>query len=57
MNITKSKNRLTDIENKLMGRRKGGNVGVRNLEVQTIMCKVSYKDILYNMGNIANILQ
>ena len=55
MNITKSKNRLTDIENKLMGRRKGGNVGVRNLEVQTIMCKVSYKDILYNMGNIANI--
>ena len=27
------------------------------LEIQTIMYKISYKDILYNMKNIANILQ
>ena len=25
-------------------------------EVQTTMYKISYKDIVYNMGNIANIL-
>ena len=24
-------------------------------EAQTIGCKTSYKDVLYNMGNIANI--
>ena len=25
-------------------------------EAQTIGCKMGYKDVLYNMGNIANIL-
>ena len=27
-----------------------------NEEVQTIRCKIRYKDILYNMGNTANVL-
>ena len=35
---------------------RSGNIGVGDLEVQTIMYKISYKDILYKMGNIANIL-
>ena len=38
------------------GRWEGGNVGVRDLEAQTSRYKRSYKDILYNMENIANIL-
>ena len=33
-----------------------GSIGVGDQEVQTIMHKISYKDILYNTGNIANIL-
>ena len=33
-----------------------GNTGVGDEEVQTVRYKISYKDILYNMGNIANIL-
>jgi len=40
------------------GEREGvrGNKGVEESEVQTIRYKISYKDILYNMGNTANIL-
>ena len=30
-------------------------IGVEDQEVQTITYKISYKDILYNVGNIANI--
>ena len=33
-----------------------GNIGVRNGKVQTIRYKITYKDILYNTGNTANIL-
>ena len=33
-----------------------GNIEVWAWEVQTIMYKISYKDILYNTGNTANIL-
>ena len=33
-----------------------GQYKSRGFEVQTIMYKISYKDILYNTGNIANIL-
>ena len=45
-----------NIENKLVGSRgeregERGNIGVGECEVQ-----ISYKDILYNMGNIATIL-
>ena len=51
----------SDTENKLAvasGEREGGwgNIGGGDLEVQTIRYKISYKDILYNTGNIANIL-
>ena len=37
-----------------VGAAKGNLVGEE--EVQTIECKTGYKDVLYNMGNIANIL-
>ena len=30
--------------------------GVGNSQLQTIMCKINYKDILYNRGTIANVL-
>ena len=33
-----------------------GNLGGWELEIQTIGYKISYKDILYNMGNIGNTL-
>ena len=33
------------------------NTSVANSEVQTILYEVSYKDILYNVGNITNISQ
>ena len=29
-----------------------GKIGVGNSEVQTIMHRISYKDILYNTGNM-----
>ena len=32
------------------------NIGVREWEVRTIVCKIFYKDVLYNMVNLANIL-
>ena len=35
---------------------KGGDIGVGKWEVQTIGCKISYRDVLYNTGKIANIL-
>jgi len=40
------------------GERKGGegNIQGGDEEVQTIMYKISYKDVLYNMRNIASIL-
>ena len=47
-------NKLTDAGNELVVTR-GSREG-REEEVQIIRCKISYKDILYNMGNIANIL-
>ena len=58
--MTKEK-KTHDIENGLVvtsGEREGGkgSIGVRGSEVQTIRYKKSYKDILYNTGNIANIL-
>ena len=31
-----------------------GNTGVRKWEVQTVVYKIGYKDILYNTGNRAN---
>ena len=33
-----------------------GKIGVGEQEVQTIRYKISFKALLYNMGNIANIL-
>ena len=47
-------NKLTDAGNELVVTR-GSREG-REEEAQIIRCKISYKDILYNMGNIANIL-
>ena len=32
------------------------NIGVGDSEVQTIWYKMNYRDILYNLGNIANTL-
>ena len=32
-----------------------GNTGVGNQEIQITMCKINYKDILYNTGNTDNI--
>ena len=32
------------------------NIGVGEWEAQTIGCKIGYRDVLYSMGNIANIL-
>ena len=32
----------------------GGNLGIGASEVQNFMYKISYKDILYNTGTIAN---
>ena len=38
------------------GERKGrGNISVGEWEVQTIGCKIGYRDILYNTGKISNI--
>ena len=38
----------------MSGRR--GKIGKGEKEVYTIMYKISYKDIMYSKGNIANIL-
>ena len=53
--ITK-RSRLTDIENKLAEKewRRGKIEG--DQDMQTVRYKISYKDILYNMGNVANTL-
>ena len=54
MTITK---RLTDTENKLVISGVGrGNIGAGEWDVQTIGCMTGYKDMMYNMGNIASIL-
>ena len=54
--ITK-RSRLTDIENKLAEKewRRGKIEG--DQDIQTIRYKISYKDILYNTRNIANIFK
>ena len=60
MNITKKKQTHRYMENKLeviSGEREGGGAnGGGDYEVQTIVYKISYRDILYITGNIANIL-
>ena len=33
-----------------------GSKGVGEWKVQTFSCKIGYKDVVYNMGNIGNIL-
>lgn len=33
-----------------------GHTGVESWEVQTTVYKIGYKHVLYNMGNISNIL-
>ena len=33
-----------------------GGIWVRGKEIQTFRYKISYRDILYNMGNVAGIL-
>ena len=70
MNIAKKKQKLENITKKKQtpryrerssgyqwgeGRREG-QYRDGDSEIQTIMYKTSHKDILYNMGNIANIL-
>ena len=50
MNVTKKKSRPTNIENKLVVtsgemEEESGNIGVGGSEVQTIRCKISYKDV------------
>ena len=47
-------NKLVDASEEREGGR--GNTGVGDYDVQIIRYKISYKVILYNMGNIANIL-
>ena len=53
--ITK-RSRLTDIENKLAEKewRRGKIEGDQDIHI--IRYEISYKDILYNMGNVANTL-
>ena len=55
------RNRPTDIENQAMvtshERERGrGNIGLGDQEEQTIMDKISNKDISYNTGNRVSIL-
>ena len=57
----KELNDLTDLENNTVVTSGKGEKGrektkVGDYEVQTIRQKISYKDILYNLGNLANIL-
>ena len=53
--ITK-RSRLTDIENKLAEKewRRGKIEGDQDIHI--ILYEISYKDILYNMWNVANTL-
>ena len=58
-NWWKQKGRFTDTENKLMGscgERRGGNVRVREWEVQTTWCERDYKEVFYKRRNIAIVL-
>ena len=57
---TTKKSRLINTENKLVvtsrKREEGkGKIRVGDKEVQTVRYKISYKNLLYNTGNIANI--
>ena len=54
----KKRTRLTDIENKLMVTigEEWDSKGVREWKLQTFRCEIGYKDVIYNMGNIGNIL-
>ena len=54
MNITK-KEADSHIQRTNQRSQMGGNTGVREWNVHNIECKIGYKDILYIMGNIANI--
>ena len=59
VNITKKKRtrRYREQTSASVGRGRGeGQYRVGDSEVQTVMYKISYKDILYNTGNIADIL-
>ena len=61
MNIATKKRRVLDIENKLVvtsGEREGerDKIGVGN-RYKLLCIKISYKDILHKIGNIANILE
>ena len=54
-----NKKKKTDIDNKVAvtcGEGARGNIRVGEWELQTIGCKLGYKVVLYNMGNIARIL-
>ena len=55
--MLQKRSRLTDIKKVVTSgeRGGGGNMGGREWEVQTIGCKISYKDTLCNMQNIASI--
>jgi len=58
--VTKKRSKLTDTEKKLVvtsreREQSRSNIGIGNQEVQTVRYKISYKDVPYNMGNIANI--
>ena len=57
VNIQK-RSRLTDVEKKLAvtSEEEGQYRGGGGWKVQTTGCKMGYKDVLYNTGNIANIL-
>ena len=58
MNITKKK-QTHRYREQTIGYQWGGGRGIIALgewEVQTIGCKISHKGVLYNTGNIANIL-
>ena len=58
MNITKKKQIRRNIEHTNDYHWGDGcNPGSGHCEVQTIVCTVGYKDILYNTGNTANVLQ
>ena len=54
VNTTKKRSRLTDIENKPVVTSGGGEGQYRG--GGTIGGKIGYNDVLYNTGNIVNIL-
>ena len=56
MNITKKKTTHRHREQTSSYQCVGGDMRVGELEVQIIGYKIGYKDVLYSMGNTANIL-